>query len=101
MLLKISQNMTTPITIPGSGNSIGGSQDDKKTAVTTAEGDIEVGSTNLLTKNDMGFKRTLHRRQIMMMTFGAGIGTGLWVGTGTALRYAGPAGTAIAYSIVA
>ncbi|EYE97620.1 amino acid transporter [Aspergillus ruber CBS 135680] len=35
------------------------------------------------------------------MTFGAGVGTGLWVGTGTALKYAGPAGTAIAYTITA
>lgn len=34
-----------------------------------------------------GFHRRLGRRQIMMMTFGAGIGTGLWVGTGTALKY--------------
>ena len=93
--------MAALITMPGSGSSISGAQDDKKPAVTTTEGDFEVGSANLLTKNDMGFKRTLHRRQIMMMTFGAGVGTGLWVGTGTALRYAGPAGTAIAYSIVA
>lgn len=37
----------------------------------------------------------------MMMTFGAGIGTGLWVGTGTALKYAGPGGIAVAYTIVA
>lgn len=33
-----------------------------------------------------GYHRTLGRRQIMMITFGAGIGTGLWVGTGTALK---------------
>ncbi|OGE53487.1 hypothetical protein PENARI_c007G10449 [Penicillium arizonense] len=36
-----------------------------------------------------------------MMTFGAGIGTGLWVGTGQALYYAGPAGTAVTYTITA
>lgn len=34
-----------------------------------------------------GYHRKLGKRQIMMMTFGAGIGTGLWVGTGTALKY--------------
>ena len=34
-----------------------------------------------------GYDRSLTKRQIMMMTFGAGIGTGLWVGTGTALKY--------------
>lgn len=39
--------------------------------------------------------------QVMMMTFGAGIGTGLWVGTGQALAHAGPAGIAVAYTITA
>ena len=34
-----------------------------------------------------GYDRSLTKHQIMMMTFGAGIGTGLWVGTGTALKY--------------
>ncbi|KAH8900451.1 amino acid transporter [Thozetella sp. PMI_491] len=34
----------------------------------------------------------------MMMTFGAGIGTGLWVGTGQALKAAGPGGIALAYT---
>lgn len=28
--------------------------------------------------DDAGFRRQLGKRQIMMMTFGAGIGTGLW-----------------------
>jgi amino acid transporter len=37
--------------------------------------------------NDAGYARRLSKRQIMMMTFGAGIGTGLWVGTGQALKY--------------
>lgn len=32
---------------------------------------------------------------------GAGIGTGLWVGTGSALSKAGPAGIAITYTIMA
>lgn len=50
--------------------------------------------------HDAGYHRQLSKRQIMMMTFGAGIGTGLWVGTGTALKYAGPAGIAIAYTVV-
>jgi amino acid permease len=34
-----------------------------------------------------GYHRSLTRRKVMMMTFGAGIGTGLWVGTGQALYY--------------
>lgn len=51
--------------------------------------DCEHGTiTELSTAVDhAGFHRALGKRQIMMMTFGAGIGTGLWVGTGTALRY--------------
>lgn len=46
------------------------------------------GSTIVLSaSDDAGYHRSLTRRQIMMMTFGAGIGTGLWVGTGQALHY--------------
>lgn len=48
-----------------------------------------------------GFHRRLSKRQIMFMTFGAGIGTGLWVGTGTALKAAGPGGIAVAYTFQA
>jgi amino acid transporter len=51
--------------------------------------------------DNAGYHRALTRRQVMMMTFGAGIGTGLWVGTGTALKYAGPGGIAVAYTVVA
>lgn len=32
---------------------------------------------------------------------GAGIGTGLWVGTGSALAKAGPAGIAVTYTMMA
>lgn len=64
--------------------------------------DIEVGTVEVVAACDnAGYHRSLKRRQVMMMTFGAGIGTGLWVGTGQALAYAGPAGIAIAYSITA
>ncbi|KAI3219523.1 hypothetical protein DTO012A9_10225 [Penicillium roqueforti] len=46
------------------------------------------GNTLVLSaSDDAGYHRSLTRRQIMMMTFGAGIGTGLWVGTGQALHY--------------
>ncbi|KAL4924937.1 amino acid permease/ SLC12A domain-containing protein [Aspergillus undulatus] len=50
---------------------------------------------------DVGYHRSLTRRKVMMMTFGAGIGTGLWVGTGQALHYAGPAGLAVTYTLTA
>ncbi|RAL15548.1 uncharacterized protein BO97DRAFT_475902 [Aspergillus homomorphus CBS 101889] len=62
--------------------------------------DFAKGATEHLGANeDVGYHRSLGRGQIMMMTFGAGIGSGLWVGTGTALKYAGPGGIAIAYII--
>lgn len=50
---------------------------------------------------EVGYERSLKRRQIMMMAFGAGIGTGLWVGTGSALSKAGPGGIAVSYTIMA
>ncbi|KAL4875736.1 amino acid permease/ SLC12A domain-containing protein [Aspergillus karnatakaensis] len=59
------------------------------------------GSTTVLHSDDVGYHRSLTRRKVMMMTFGAGIGTGLWVGTGQALYYAGPAGLAVTYTLVA
>ncbi|BCS03486.1 uncharacterized protein AKAW2_70364S [Aspergillus luchuensis] len=64
--------------------------------------DVAKGDSELLGANeDVGYHRSLSSRQIMMMTFGAGVGTGLWVGTGTALKYAGPGGIAVAYTITA
>lgn len=45
----------------------------------------EVGEATIVV-DTAGYKRKLTKRQIMMITFGAGIGTGLWVGTGTALK---------------
>lgn len=67
------------------------------------EGDTAVidvtGNTNGV--DQAGYHRRLNKRQIMFMTFGAGIGTGLWVGTGTALKAAGPGGIAVAYTFQA
>lgn len=55
---------------------------------TATSGTEKHGSTLVLSVgDDAGYHRSLTRRQIMMMTFGAGIGTGLWVGTGQALHY--------------
>ncbi|KAJ5753399.1 uncharacterized protein N7511_007552 [Penicillium nucicola] len=69
---------------------------------TATSGTERHGSTVIISPADTaGYHRSLTRRQIMMMTFGAGIGTGLWVGTGQALYYAGPAGIAITYTITA
>jgi amino acid transporter len=70
-------------------------------AETKGSGDVEVdiertataGTTHNGSSSDFsavgsaGYHRSLTRRKVMMMTFGAGIGTGLWVGTGQALLY--------------
>ncbi|OJJ54492.1 hypothetical protein ASPSYDRAFT_160179 [Aspergillus sydowii CBS 593.65] len=68
--------------------------------VATASTEIK-GSATAINPEDVGYHRSLTRRKVMMMTFGAGIGTGLWVGTGQALYYAGPAGLAITYTLTA
>ncbi|RDW68987.1 uncharacterized protein DSM5745_08747 [Aspergillus mulundensis] len=59
------------------------------------------GSSMQIDPDNVGYHRSLTRRKVMMMTFGAGIGTGLWVGTGQALHYAGPAGLAVTYTLTA
>ncbi|KAL4813895.1 amino acid permease/ SLC12A domain-containing protein [Aspergillus spinulosporus] len=59
------------------------------------------GSSTPIEPDNVGYHRSLTRRKVMMMTFGAGIGTGLWVGTGQALHYAGPAGLAVTYTLTA
>ncbi|OJJ07687.1 hypothetical protein ASPVEDRAFT_56988 [Aspergillus versicolor CBS 583.65] len=68
--------------------------------VATTSSEIK-GSATAIHPDDVGYHRSLTRRKVMMMTFGAGIGTGLWVGTGQALYYAGPAGLAITYTLTA
>ncbi|KAG8812173.1 hypothetical protein FRC18_003051 [Serendipita sp. 400] len=49
-------------------------------------------------------EETLHRalkaRQISMIALGGAVGTGLIIGSGTALRQGGPAGILIGYSFV-
>ncbi|KAG0681502.1 hypothetical protein C6P42_004101 [Pichia californica] len=50
---------------------------------------------------DVGYKRQITGRQVLMITFGAGIGTGFWVGMGSALREGGPFGIVFAYTIEA
>ncbi|KAL4998876.1 amino acid permease-domain-containing protein [Aspergillus recurvatus] len=59
------------------------------------------GSIAPINPDNVGYHRSLTRRKVMMITFGAGIGTGLWVGTGQALHYAGPAGLAVTYTLTA
>ncbi|KAL4745903.1 hypothetical protein BDW72DRAFT_198215 [Aspergillus terricola var. indicus] len=72
--------------------------DIERTATSSSEAN---GSSTPIDPDNVGYHRSLTRRKVMMMTFGAGIGTGLWVGTGQALHYAGPAGLAVTYTLTA
>ena len=59
--------------------------DTERTATSGTEHNAD--SKEVYVDDNAGFHRSLTRRKVMMMTFGAGIGTGLWVGTGQALYY--------------
>ncbi|KAL4756355.1 amino acid permease/ SLC12A domain-containing protein [Aspergillus foveolatus] len=78
--------------------------DEKKTPVTTASqpgSDVEVGQVASTGYDESGWNRGLSPRAVIMLSLGGGIGLGLWIGTGTALSAAGPAGCAIGYALVA
>lgn len=47
--------------------------------------DIEPGQIEHVGREDYGWNRGLSPRAVIMLSLGGGIGTGLWVGTGTAL----------------
>ncbi|OMP85440.1 putative amino-acid permease meu22 [Diplodia seriata] len=92
-------------TTPPSASSQTDSHDiEKKDAADVAvepSTDAAEGQVGMVDLVEVGYERSLKRRQIMMMAFGAGIGTGLWVGTGSALAKAGPGGIAVSYTIMA
>ncbi|XBW37372.1 hypothetical protein QEN19_002952 [Hanseniaspora menglaensis] len=62
---------------------------------TSLSGNI-INNRNSKTK----FKRTIKPRHLFMISIGTGVGTGMLVSTGSALRQAGPANLFIAFSIV-
>lgn len=57
-----------------------GLQPSEKTADLEKAPSCQNGVTTIVSSgvDDAGFRRQLGKRQVMMMTFGAGIGTGLW-----------------------
>jgi amino acid transporter len=82
-MATINENSPDKIEIKGTGNA---GVDIERTATTATDQNgvcKEIPSESLTA----GYHRSLTRRKVMMMTFGAGIGTGLWVGTGQALHY--------------
>ncbi|GME79537.1 unnamed protein product [Ambrosiozyma monospora] len=71
--------------------------------ITSNSDDIEANEANVneleAHVEDVGYKRQITGRQVLMITFGAGIGTGFWIGMGSALRNGGPFGIVFAYFI--
>lgn len=66
-----------------------------------ADGDVEQSRTNVYGVGGVGnTHRRLTARHVTFIGFGGGIGTGLFIGTGSALAKAGPAGLLLAYIIV-
>lgn len=51
-------------------------------------------------KGDNKLKKTIKSRHVVMISLGTGIGTGMLVGNGKALRNGGPAGLVIGYAIM-
>jgi amino acid transporter len=51
----------------------------------SSSSDLEPGQV-LPSSEDYGWNRGLSPRAVIMLSLGGGIGTGLWVGTGTALK---------------
>lgn len=104
---QLSAQLAKPSFKPGfEATAMNGARESKvqneKTADLERAPSCQDGVTTIVAAgvDNAGYRRQLSKRQIMMMTFGAGIGTGLWVGTGTALKYAGPGGVAVAYTVV-
>ncbi|GME36576.1 putative amino acid permease protein [Neofusicoccum parvum] len=66
-------------------------------AADISPGTVEAG----VSRDDRGWSRSLTPRQVIMLSLGGGIGTGLWVGTGTALAMGGPGACVVGYGLVA
>lgn len=70
----------------------------------TAEYNLSVQMSNPLLRSQFAegqeLKKELQARHLSMIAIGGALGTGLLIGTGSALRNAGPAGIFIAYSLI-
>jgi amino acid transporter len=77
----------------GNGNGSKGTRSSAESYSHDLEMDIQHGETTQL-------KRKLKSRHLQMIAIGGTIGTGLFIGSGSALSKSGPAGALIAYAFV-
>lgn len=63
---------------------------------------VSMSNPQLLLKDEAGhrLKKKLEARHLSMIAIGGALGTGLLIGTGTALRTAGPGAVFISYSVI-
>lgn len=66
----------------------------------TNEYDLYVAQSNPETAHGPGLKKALSSRQVSMIALGGALGTGLLIGTGSALKAAGPGAIFVAYSAI-
>lgn len=66
----------------------------------TNDYDLYVAQSNPETAHGPGLKKALSSRQVSMIALGGALGTGLLIGTGSALKAAGPGAIFVAYSAI-
>lgn len=68
----------------------------------TEEYHLSIARSNISGQLDAGheLKKGLHARHVSMIALGGALGTGLLIGTGSALRTAGPGAILLAYSVI-
>ncbi|WFD42251.1 hypothetical protein MPSI1_000892 [Malassezia psittaci] len=79
-------------------SSLGSVEDEDKAISPLKDQNVDQGSAT--NKEDPGLKRSIKSRHIQFIALGSGIGTGLFIGSGSTLASGGPASLLIDYSLV-